>query len=73
MGVGEDLKTIPVNTIPNSTYEPQGRAIFTILPGAGYNLSTESANTVIVYINDKMRSNIAGYFCAKSINLYGRF
>ena len=54
MSVGEDLKTIPVNTIANTEYEPQGRAILTLLPGAGYNLSTESGNTVIVYINDKI-------------------
>ncbi len=53
MSVDEDLKTILVNTIANTEYEPQGRAILTLLPGAGYNLSTETANTVIVYINDR--------------------
>ena len=69
MRVGEDLKTIQVNTIANSPYEPQGRAIFTILPGAGYNLSTESANTVIVYINDRVSPTLPVIF-AQSQSTY---
>ena len=69
MRVGEDLKTIRVNTIPNSEYEPQGRAILTLLPGAGYNLSTESGNTVIVYINDKVSPTLPVIF-AQSQSTY---
>ena len=69
MRVGEDLKTIQVNTIANDEYESQGRAVFKILPGAGYNLSTESANTVIVYINDKMDPTLPVIF-AQSQSTY---
>ena len=69
MRVGEDLKTIPVNTIANTEYEPQGRAILTLLPGAGYNLSTETGNTVIVYINDKIDPTLPVIF-AQSQSTY---
>ena len=69
MAVGEDLKTIEVNTIANTEYEPQGRAILTLLPGAGYNLSTESGNTVIVYINDREQPGLPIIF-AQSQSTY---
>ena len=53
MLVGEDFKSIPINTVENSRYEPQGSAQLTILPGAGYNISETTGNSVTVHITDK--------------------